>query len=115
MHTDCAEDGKLAYLNGKGQVDVQIRKRKKLADQSRSMSGVEGCETMGTELREERWHTLRQWRMALFPTIFELWSQKDLGQVGHQKHRRDRWTYKSGNSKNRAKQDGRYSLNGSRM
>ena len=50
MHTDCAEDGKLAYLNGKGQVDVQIRKRKKLADQSRSMSGVEGCKTMETEL-----------------------------------------------------------------
>ena len=101
------------------EVDVQIRKRKKLIDQIRSMSDVwkkvENADLGVTpwELRGERWHNVRQKGMTLFPTMSELWSQKELSQVGgrealmrvhkqmivmtdqmHQKHRRNRWNHK---------------------
>ena len=103
------------------EVDVQIRKRKKLLDQFISISdvwkkieyaefGVKPC-----EIREERWNRVRQKGMTLFTTMSELWSQKELSQVGgrealtkvhkqmiimtgqmHQKHTRDRWKHKAG-------------------
>ena len=65
------------------------------------------------ELRDERWHKLRQKEMALFRNISELWSQNDSSHVRgrealtkahehmivltdhlHQKHRRDTWKQK---------------------
>ena len=101
------------------EVDVQIRKRKKLLDQFTSMSDVwkkiEYAEfgAKPWEFREERWNRVRQKGMTLFTTMSELWSQKELSHVGgrealtkvhkqmiiltdqmHQKHRRDRWKHK---------------------
>ena len=64
-----------------GEVDVQIRKRKKLIDQIRSMSDVwkkiEWADfgVKPSELREERWNKLRQKGITLFPTMSELWRQ----------------------------------------
>ena len=65
------------------------------------------------KLREERRNKVRQKGMTPFPTISELWSQKEISQVGgreeltkvhkqmivltgqmHQKHRRDKWKHK---------------------
>ena len=100
-----------------GEVDVQIRKRKKLMDPIRSMSDVwkkiEYAEfgVKPWESREERWNKVRQKEMTLLPTMSDLWSQKELSQVGGsealtnvhkqmiilteqmQKHRRDRWKH----------------------
>ena len=101
-----------------GEVDVQIRKRKKL-DQQISMTDVwkeiecADFRVKPWELSEERWNKLRQKGMTLFPTISQLWSQRDSSQMGgrealkkahkqmivltdqmQQKHRRDRWKHK---------------------
>ena len=55
-----------------GEVDVQIRKRKKLIDQIRSMSDVWENADLGVtpwELRGERWDKERQKGMTPFPTM----------------------------------------------
>ena len=60
-----------------GEVDLKIRKRKKLIDQITSMSDVrkkiEGADfgVRPWELREERWNKLRQKGTTLFPKMCE--------------------------------------------
>ena len=101
---------------------VQIRKRKKLIDQIRSMSDVwkkvENADFGVTpwELRVETWDKVTQKGMTPFPTMSELWCQKGLSQVGgrealmrvhkqmivvtdqmHQKHRQGSWNHKTPN------------------
>ena len=70
------------------EIDVQIKKRKNLTDQTRSMIDVGKkieCADFGVkpwELKEERWNKVGQKGMTLFFTMSELWSQKELSQVG---------------------------------
>ena len=49
-----------------GEAYVQIRKRKKLIDQIRSLNDV---------LQSERWNKVRQKGLTPLPTMIEFWSQ----------------------------------------